>query len=88
VAEFDEWKPEGVAWDEAPELWELQTGPHLTVGRLVGMLSRCDPKLPIRVTVYDGSDSRPVLDPVAVEYIGEGERPSAVVLTATNLGRP
>jgi hypothetical protein len=84
-----EWRAEGSDWDDAPEIWELQTGPHLTVGNLAGILGELDPRLPVHVSVYDGAGSRAFFDPVEIGYVGGGEdRPTAVVITVAEVDSP
>ena len=83
---YDEWKQEGVPWDEAVEVWELQGGPHLTAGALRALLERVDPSLPIRISLYEGVEGVVPYDPVEVVYVGEGDRPDALTITVARLG--
>jgi hypothetical protein len=82
---FNEWKAEGTGWEESPELWEHQ-GQRLTVGELVQILAEVDPALPLRFTVYDGTAGHRLLEPVELGYVGEKDRPDALLLIVTDLG--
>jgi len=82
---YEEWRPDGVPWDEAPELWELQTGPHLTAGALRALLERVDPSLPVRISLYEGAGAVSLYDPVEIGYVGKDERPDAIAVTVARL---
>lgn len=81
----DEWKQDGVEWDEAPDLWEHQ-GEPMTVGALARALLRVNPELPVHVFVHDGTGAPLVFHPVELGYVDGGERPGAVVFTVADLG--
>ncbi len=76
-------RSDGPSWDDESELWEHQ-GHHLTAGELARVLAQVDEALPLLVAVYDGSAATPLLAPVEVGLVGEGERPDALVITVTS----
>jgi hypothetical protein len=66
-------------WENFTELWEYQIHP-LTAGQLnLGHPDFAD--LPILVAVYDGTGERTVCVPAEIGYVGNGDRPDAVVIT-------
>ena len=77
-------RPSARNWDEDTDLWEHQ-GQPLTVERLRFALSHADDDLPVLVTVYDETERREAIAPVEVGFTGKGDRPRAVVITATRL---
>lgn len=74
---------DGPSWDDESDLWEHQ-GEHLTAGALARVLVQVDKALPLLVAVYDGSAITPLLTPVEVGLVGEGEQPDALVITVTS----
>jgi hypothetical protein len=66
-------------WDFSTDLWEYQMRP-LTAGQLhLGQPEFAD--LPVLVAVYDGTGERTLYVPAEIGYVGEGDRPDAVVIT-------
>jgi hypothetical protein len=84
VMTFDEQRHPRMPWDDAQELWELQTGPHLTVGELLQVLEKVDPSLEIVVNHFDGIEHRTLLPVDLGYYGGMTERPDGVAITVIN----
>ncbi len=68
-------------WDrDTPEIWEYQLHP-LTAGQLrLGDPQYAD--VPVWIAIYDGTGERQLYTPAEIGYVGDGDRPQAVVITA------
>jgi hypothetical protein len=66
-------------WQHSPDIWEYQLRP-LTAGQLhLGPPEYAE--VPVLVAVYDGTGGRSMYVPAEIGYVGERDRPEAVVIT-------
>jgi hypothetical protein len=66
-------------WDNDMDIWEHQVGP-LTAGHLrLGDPEYAD--VPVLIAIYDGTSGRKLYTPAEIGYVGQGDRPEAVVIT-------
>ena len=67
-------------WRYSTDLWEYQLHP-LTAGQLhLGAPDCAD--VPVLIAIYDGEGAESLYVPVEIGYVGTGERPVTVVITA------
>jgi hypothetical protein len=67
-------------WRYATDLWEYQLHP-LTAGQLhLGTPEYAN--VPVLIAIYDGEGAESLYAPAEIGYVGTGERPDAVLITA------